>query len=86
MAGPKIGDRVFHEGRDDFVLVALKSQQGVGFSRFANDKSIVTCRSEDLVHSVKKDAWYLPGRVFSRAQRQKQFDPRGCERAIMEME
>ena len=84
MAGPKIGDRVFHDGCDDFVVVGIKLVHDVSFSKFENDSFRVTCLSEELAHSVKHDAWYLPGRVYSREQRQKQFDPRGCERARME--
>lgn len=66
---PAIGDRVFHDGYDDFQVVALATKKGQELATFENHRARVGCAAKDLVYSEAKGAWYLPGRVFTRERR-----------------
>ena len=87
---PRVGDFVYHDGHQDFLLVRFGSISRDGapvtkLAQFENDDQRVSCLFRDLVYSEKRDAWYLPGRVFPRQSRNDQRDS-GCDPLEVEKE
>lgn len=66
MAKMDLGDKVFHDGHEDLVIVGI----GPDITVFENECFRVECGTRELVWGDLKGAWYLPGRLYPREQRQ----------------
>lgn len=78
MAEPEKGDKVFHDGHEDFIIngtVTIKRSdwpEAIDFAQFENERFRVDCKTRELRWSPTRKAWFLPGRVFPRPVRQEQ--------------
>lgn len=64
-----LNDTVFHDSMENFRITALDKRGGSVLVSFENDEKKVGCSALDMLYSVAREAWYMPGRLFNRATR-----------------